>query len=207
MKEWQSTCHSGSARRYETDSPCTDQPIGKPYPQRGRVRAALRGTDSVAEVCDRREGQTAQPADLNREQHAGGAGWPEPRSDTQPERRAWPCASLSVRRAGRFPSRAQRSGGRWAADDPRRAVDGGGTGLLRSSLIMCRSSRSCPLLEMLMTSGSYGTLFYLSRYSRSLSLRKRLTPLSWCVELAYFGLLRHHATLDAEDGSDLASFD
>ena len=51
---------------------------------------AVRGTDGAAGVCDRREGQTAQPADLSREQYAGGAGWPEPRSNTQPERRAWP---------------------------------------------------------------------------------------------------------------------
>ena len=56
----------------------------------GRVCAAQRGTDGAARVCDRCEGQTAQPADLSREQHAGGAGWPEPRSNTQPERRAWP---------------------------------------------------------------------------------------------------------------------
>ena len=34
---------------------------------------------------NRREGQTAQPADLSREQYAGGAGWPEPRSNTQAE--------------------------------------------------------------------------------------------------------------------------
>ena len=68
---------------------------------------AVRGTDGAAEVCDRREGQTAQPAGLSREQHEGGAGWHEPRRNTQPERRERPCMSLAVRWAGRFPSRAR----------------------------------------------------------------------------------------------------
>ncbi len=56
---------------------------------------AARGADGAAEVCDRREGQTTQPADLSRERN------------TQPERRVQPCASLSVRRGGAAPSRAR----------------------------------------------------------------------------------------------------
>ena len=35
---------------------------------------AVRGADGAAGVCDRREGQTAQPADLSRERHEGSAG-------------------------------------------------------------------------------------------------------------------------------------
>lgn len=110
----------------------------------GCICTEPRGTDSVAgALCDRHEGQAAQPADLSREQHVGGAGWPEPRSNTQPERRAWPCVALSAQGGAVSEPCVQRSGGRWAADDPRQAAGGSGVWTHQSTLREHGSSRFC----------------------------------------------------------------